>query len=62
MCEMFEDFLNHTCDIYHTVDETVTIGYGIGSDFFTCYPCHFLIFAVPFIRTFTFYIVPKMHI
>lgn len=26
---MFEDFLNHTCDIYHTVDETVTIGYGI---------------------------------
>lgn len=26
---MFEEFLNHTCDIFHTVVETVSPGYGI---------------------------------
>lgn len=26
---MFEDFLNHTCNIYHLSDEQVNIGYGV---------------------------------
>jgi hypothetical protein len=26
---MFEDFLNHRCNIYHLEDESVDIGYGI---------------------------------
>lgn len=26
---MFEDFLNHKCNIYHTEDDVVNIGYGI---------------------------------
>ena len=26
---MFEDFLNHTCNIYHLSDETVNVSYGV---------------------------------
>ena len=26
---MFEDFFNHTCNIYHLDDEAVSVGYGI---------------------------------
>ena len=26
---MFDDFFNHTCNIYHLEDETVNAGYGI---------------------------------
>lgn len=26
---MFEEFFNHTCDIYHMADDTVDAGYGI---------------------------------
>lgn len=26
---MFEDFFNHTCNIYHLEDESTDIGYGI---------------------------------
>lgn len=29
---MFEDFLNHKCNIYHLQDEPVNIGYGIKAD------------------------------
>lgn len=28
---MFEEFFNHTCDIYHKADETVEAGYGIST-------------------------------
>lgn len=26
---MFDDFMNHTCNIYHLEDESVNVGYGI---------------------------------
>lgn len=26
---MFEDFMNHKCNIYHLEEESVTVGYGI---------------------------------
>ena len=26
---MFDDFFNHSCNIYHLVDEAVNVGYGI---------------------------------
>ena len=26
---MFEDFMNHRCNIYHLEDGTVDVGYGI---------------------------------
>lgn len=26
---MFEDFLDHTCNIYHLVDEKMNVGYGV---------------------------------
>ena len=26
---MFDDFMNHTCNIYHLDDEAVSVGYGI---------------------------------
>lgn len=29
---MFEDYLNHRCDIYHLEDTTVNIGYGIKAE------------------------------
>lgn len=29
---MFEDFMNHKCNIYHLTDEPVDVGYGIKVD------------------------------
>lgn len=26
---MFEDFMNHRCNIYHLEDDTVNVGYGV---------------------------------
>lgn len=51
---MFDDFLDHKCDIYHTVSADVKIGYGINAARVTeCpqepdlidVPCHFHISA-----------------
>lgn len=33
---MFEDFLNHTCNIYHLEKESVTVGYGIMAEGMKC--------------------------
>ena len=47
---MFEDFLNHRCDIFHLVEETQSAGYGIrtgnvlrheAEPSLTEVPCHF---------------------
>lgn len=47
---MFEDFLNHKCNIYHMGEEPVNIGYGIAASSIpkehhdpdeTEIPCHF---------------------
>lgn len=29
---MFEDFLDHRCNIYYLVDEQITVGYGINAE------------------------------
>lgn len=46
---MFDDFLNHRCNIYHLVDDPVNVGYGIrtadtrtdGEEVLEDIPCHF---------------------
>lgn len=46
---MFDDFLNHRCDIYHAADEPVSVGYGISTGNTQSHseadeknvPCHF---------------------
>lgn len=49
---MFEDFLNHRCDIYHPVEDDTKVGYGIkASKTEVCkdipdiedVPCHFYV-------------------
>lgn len=56
---MFDDFLNHRCNIYHLTDGTVDVGYGIrknttreteGTASETDVPCHFQVKASDTLR------------
>lgn len=55
---MFEDFLDHTCNIYHMEVSPVNAGYGIqaadtrteGGEFLLGVPCHFYVRQNDFLR------------